>query len=209
MIIAGGALFMVAGRWGHGATDAIREGTFNAVSILTTTGFVNADFAGWSSALQIAIVGFMFIGGMAGSTAGGVKTYRLAVLTSAGRTDLRRLIHPLGVFRPRIGSKPLDDAVVNSVQTFFLFYMLAFMTGTLLLAMVESGLGVGDDLVTSVSAVASAMGNIGPGLAAVGPSETYAHLPDTGKWLLSSLMIIGRLEIFPVILLFTRELWRR
>jgi trk system potassium uptake protein TrkH len=87
--------------------------------------------------------------------------------------------------------------------------MLAFMTGTLLMAMIESALGVGQDLVTSVSAVASALGNIGPGLAAVGPTETYGAVPDAGKWLLSSLMIIGRLEIFPVILLFTRELWRR
>jgi trk system potassium uptake protein TrkH len=209
IIVSGGALFLVAGRWGHGVTDAIREGVFNAVSIITTTGFVNADFAVWSSAVQIAIVGFMFVGGMSGSTAGGVKTYRLAVLTNSGRTDLRRLIHPLGVFRTRMGTKPVDDAVVHSVQTFFLFYMLAFMTGTLLLAMIESGLGVGDDLITSVSAVASALGNIGPGLSGVGPTETYGHLHDAGKWLLSSLMIIGRLEIFPVILLFTRELWRR
>lgn len=209
LIVVGGALFLVIGRWGHGVTDAIREGVFNAVSIITTTGYTNADFGAWSSALQIAIVGFMFLGGMAGSTAGGVKTYRLAVLTNSGRTDLRRLIHPLGVFRTRMGSKAVDDAVVHSVQTFFLFYMLMFMTGTLLMAMIESGLGVGQDLVTSVSAVASALGNIGPGLAQVGPTETYAAVPAAGKWLLSGLMIIGRLEIFPVILLFTRELWRR
>ena len=209
LIVAGGALFLVLGRWGHGITDAVREGVFNAVSIITTTGYANADFGAWSSALQIAIVGFMFLGGMAGSTAGGVKTYRLGVLTNAGRTDLRRLIHPLGVFRTRLGTKPVDDAVVHSVQTFFLFYMLVFMTGTLLMAMIESSLGVGQDLVTSVSSVASALGNIGPGLAAVGPTETYAAVPWLGKWLLSALMIIGRLEIFPVILLFTRELWRR
>lgn len=209
MIVLAGATFLALGRWGHGIGDGIREGTFTAVSILTTTGFANADFGAWSSALQIAIVGFMFVGGMAGSTAGGVKTFRLVVLTNAGRTDLRRLIHPLGVFRTRIGPKPVDDAVVHSVQTFFLFYMLLFMTGTLLMAMVESGLGVGQDLVTSVSAVASALGNIGPGLAAVGPAETYAAVPDVGKWLLAGLMIIGRLEIFPIILLATRELWRR
>lgn len=209
IIVLAGAAFLALGRWSHGVVDGIREGTFTAVSIITTTGFANADFGSWSSALQIAIVGFMFVGGMAGSTAGGVKTYRLVVLTNAGRTDLRRLIHPLGVFRTRIGSKSVDDAVVHSVQTFFLFYMLVFMTGTLLMAMIESGLGVGQDLVTSVSAVASALGNIGPGLGAVGPAETYAAVPDAGKWLLSGLMITGRLEIFPIVLLATRELWRR
>lgn len=208
-IVAAGALFMVVGRWGHGVADAFREGAFNAVSIITTTGFANADFGGWSSALQIAFVGFMFVGGMAGSTAGGVKTYRLAVLSSAGRTDLRRLIHPLGVFRPRLGVAAVDDDVVHSVQTFFLFYMFAFMAGTLAMGMIESGLGIGQDLVTSASSVASALGNIGPGLGSVGPAATYALVPDVGKWLLASLMIIGRLEIFPVILLFTRELWRR
>jgi len=209
MIVAAGALFLVLGRWGHGVVDAIREGVFNAVSIITTTGYANADFGAWSSALQLAIVGFMFLGGMAGSTAGGVKTYRLAILTNAGRTDLRRLIHPLGVFRTRLGTKPVDDAIVHSVQTFFLFYMLVFMAGTLLMGLIESSLGVGQDLVTSVSSVASALGNIGPGLGAVGPTETFAAVPWPGKWLLSGLMIVGRLEIFPVILLFTRELWRR
>jgi len=208
-IAAAGAAFLVIGRWGTGVVDAIREGVFNAVSIITTTGYANADFGSWNSALQIAIVGFMFVGGMAGSTAGGVKTYRLAVLTNAGRADLRRLVHPLGIFRARIGRDPVDDHVVHSVQTFFLFYMLAFITGTLAMGVIESGLGAGQDLITSVSAVASALGNIGPGLGAVGPTETYASVPAEGKWVLSSLMIIGRLEIFPIILLFTRDLWRR
>jgi trk system potassium uptake protein TrkH len=208
-IAAAGAAFLVVGRWATGVADALREGVFNAVSIITTTGYVNADFGAWNSALQIAIVGFMFVGGMAGSTAGGVKTYRLAVLTNAGRADLRRLVHPLGIFRARIGQDVVDDDVVHSVQTFFLFYMLAFMTGTLVMGIIESGLGVGQDLVTSASAVASALGNIGPGLGAVGPTETYASVPPAGKWVLSSLMIIGRLEIFPIILLFTRDLWRR
>jgi trk system potassium uptake protein TrkH len=208
-IAAAGAAFLVIGRWGSGIGDAIREGVFNAVSIITTTGYANADFGAWNSALQIAIVGFMFVGGMAGSTAGGVKTYRLVVLTNAGKADLRRLVHPLGIFRARIGQDPVDDDIVHSVQTFFLFYMLAFMTGTLVMGVIESRLGVGQDLVTSVSAVASALGNIGPGLGGVGPTETYAAVPTEGKWLLSSLMIIGRLEIFPIILLFTRDLWRR
>jgi trk system potassium uptake protein TrkH len=151
----------------------------------------------------------MFTGGMAGSASGSINTYRLSVLANSSRTGLRRLIHPLGVFRSRMGGTPVDDAVVHSVQAFFLFYMLAFVVGTLLLGVIQSGLGAGETFLTAVSGAASALGNIGPGLGAVGPSETYAAVPIAGKWVLSSLMIVGRLGIFPIVLLFTRELWRR
>lgn len=209
IILAGGAAFMAIGLLSAGVGEALRTGVFTAVSLITTTGFANSDFGAWSSALQIAAVGFMFLGGMAGSTAGGVKTYRLGVLTNAGRADLRRIIHPLGVFKARLGRRAIDDDIVHSVQTFFLFYMLVFMSGTLLMGIIESRLAIGQDLVTSASAVASALGNIGPGLGDVGPASNYMAIPADGKWLLSTLMIIGRLEIFPIILLFTRELWRR
>jgi trk system potassium uptake protein TrkH len=151
----------------------------------------------------------MFTGGMAGSASGSINTYRLAVLANASRTGLRRLIHPLGVFRSRMGGTPVDDAVVHSVQAFFLLYMLAFVVGTLLLGVIQSGLGAGETFLTAVSGAASALGNIGPGLGAVGPTETYAAVPTAGKWVLSSLMIVGRLGIFPVVLLLTPELWRR
>ncbi|MDX1689559.1 MAG: TrkH family potassium uptake protein [Acidimicrobiia bacterium] len=208
-ILVAASVLLVVGNWADGAATVVRDGVFTAVSLVTTTGYATADFGGWDAALQIAIVGLFFVGGMAGSTAGGVKTYRLAVLTSAGRRDLRRLIHPRGVFVVRMGREPVPDPVVDSVQSFFLFYMLVFMTGTVALGLIESGLGVGKDLVTSVSAVASALGNIGPGLAEVGPASNYASIHAGGKWLLSGLMIVGRLELFPVLLLFTRELWRR
>lgn len=209
IILGAGAAFMTVGLLSAGIGEALRTGVFTAVSLITTTGFANADFGAWASALQIGAVGFMFLGGMAGSTAGGVKTYRLGVLTNAGRADLRRIIHPLGVFKARLGRQPVDDHIVHSVQTFFLFYMLVFMTGTVLMGIIESRLAIGQDLVTSVSAVASALGNIGPGLGDVGPASNYLLIPAEGKWLLSGLMIIGRLEIFPIILLLTRELWRR
>jgi trk system potassium uptake protein len=208
-ILGAGALFIVIGRIGSGVGDAIREGVFNAVSIITTTGFANADFGSWASGLQIAIVGFMFLGGMAGSTAGSVKTVRLGVLTSAARADLRHLVHPRGLFQARLGRSPVEAELVHSVQSFFLFYMFIFMTGVLLMGVIESGLGVGQDMITSVSAVASAMGNIGPGIGEVGPASNYVGVPAAGKWLLAWLMIIGRLEIFPILLLFTRDLWRR
>jgi trk system potassium uptake protein len=115
-ILGCGAAFVVIGRLGSGVLDAIREGVFNAVSIITTTGYANADFGSWAAGLQLAIVGFMFIGGMAGSTAGSLKTFRLGVLTSAARADLRHLVHPKGLFQARLGRSPVETELVHSVQ---------------------------------------------------------------------------------------------
>ncbi|MEE8128964.1 MAG: TrkH family potassium uptake protein, partial [Vicinamibacterales bacterium] len=208
-ILVAASVVMVIGTWGGDVVGTIRNAAFTAVSITTTTGYATVDFGQWASALQIIIVGLMFIGGMAGSTAGSVKTYRIAVLYRASRADLRRIIHPHGVFVTRFGKHEVSDKVVESVQSFFLLYMFLFMTGTVLLGIIESGLGTGLDLVSSASAVASSLGNIGPGLGEVGPTQTYADIHDLSKWLLSGLMIVGRLEVFPVVLLLTRELWRR
>jgi trk system potassium uptake protein len=188
---------------------AVREAVFTAVSITTTTGYTTADFGVWRPALQIFVVGLMFIGGMAGSTSGSVKIYRIGILSKSAAADLRRLVHPRGVFITRFGRDRVRDEVVQSVQSFFLFYMFLFMTGTFLLSFLDANASERLDLITTASAVASALGNIGPGLGEVGPTGSYVGLPGAGKWLLSTLMIIGRLEIFPVLLLFTRDLWRR
>jgi len=208
-ILAGATVFFMVGTWGGEIARTVRDSTFTAVSLVTTTGYATADFGGWVLALQIAALGLMFVGGMAGSTAGAVKTFRFGVLTAAARNDLRRIVHPRGVFMARLGKDPVPDEIVQSIQSFFLFYMLLFMTGTLLFGVIVSSAGAGFDLRTSASAVASALGNIGPGLGEVGPSSNYLAVPAAGKWLLSFLMIVGRLEIFPVLLLFTRELWRK
>lgn len=189
--------------------DAIRDAVFTAATLITTTGFATADFGAWREALQIFVVGLMFIGGMAGSTAGAVKTFRVGVLSRAAAADLRRLVHPNGVFITRFGRERVRDEIVESVQSFFLFYMILFMTATFLIAFIDANLSEELDLVTSASAVAASLGNIGPGLGDVGPTANYATIPDAGKWLLSWLMIVGRLEIFPVLVLFTRDLWRR
>ncbi|MGH8911379.1 MAG: potassium transporter TrkG, partial [Acidimicrobiia bacterium] len=190
-------------------STAIRDASFNVISIVTTTGFATTDFGAWRPALQIVIVGLMFVGGMAGSTAGSVKTFRIGVLSKAAYADLRRLVYPRGVFAVRFGSEPVRDPVVQAIQSFFLFYMFLFMTGTFLLTFIDANLSERMDLVTAASAVATTLGNIGPGLGAVGPTGNFAGIPELGKWLLSCLMIVGRLEIFPVLLLFTRDLWRR
>ena len=189
--------------------DVIRDSLFTITSLVTTTGYATADFGMWPASLQIMVFGLMFVGGMAGSTGGAMKPYRLGVLYQASKVDLRKIIHPKGMFVVRLGRDVVPDQIVKSVQSFFLFYMFIFMTGTLALGVIADISGSGFDLVSSASAVASSFGNVGPGLAAVGPTSNYVLVPELGKWLLSLLMIVGRLEIFPVVLLFTRELWRR
>lgn len=204
IVIVAGGLFR-----DNAPLTAIRDATFNVVSIVTTTGYASADFGAWRPALQILIVGLMFLGGMAGSTAGSVKTFRVGILSKAAFADLRRLVYPRGMFAVRFGRERVPDPVVEAIQSFFLFYMFLFMTATFLLTFIDANLSERLDLVTAASAVASSLGNIGPGLGDVGPTANFASLPAPGKVMLSGLMIVGRLEIFPVLLLFTRDLWRR
>lgn len=208
-VIAAGAIVMIVGTWGGSVHDTIRDAIFTSASMITTTGYGTADFGLWKPALQIMIVGLMFVGGMAGSTAGSVKIYRHEVLYEASRVDIRRLIHPRGIFVARIGRSPLKDDLVEAVQTFFLLYMFAFMTGSFALAVISSIWGPNMDIVSTVSAVASSLGNVGPGLGSVGPTGNYLEVPMLGKWLLAGLMIVGRLEILPILILFNRESWRR
>ena len=209
LVLAVATLIIAIGIWGQeSAADTIRDALFTALALVTTTGFATADFGAWIPALQLFVVGLMFIGGMAGSTAGGIKIYRMGVLVRAASADLRRLVYPRGIFVVRFGANRVHEPVIESVQSFFLFFMFLFMTGPFLLGGLGAVFGPELGLVEAASATASALGNIGPALGEMGPSGNYAALTQPGKWLLSLLMIAGRLELFPVLLLFTRSLWR-
>jgi trk system potassium uptake protein TrkH len=210
-LIIAGAIVIIAGGLISDLEpmEAVQDAAFNAISLVTTTGFASTDWGIWRPALQIMVVGLMFLGGMAGSTAGGMKTFRLGVLSKAAYADLRRLVHPRGIFVTRFGGKRVTEPIIEAVQSYFLFYMMLFMASTFALAFIDANASEGLDLVTAATAVAASIGNIGPGLGEVGPAGNYAGLPALAKWLLSSLMIVGRLEIFPVLVLFTRDLWRR
>ncbi|MDH3500068.1 MAG: TrkH family potassium uptake protein [Acidimicrobiia bacterium] len=208
-IIVAASAVAIIGTWGDQIERTVRDGLFTVVSLVTTTGYATADFGVWPLALQVMVFGLMFVGGMAGSTGGSVKPYRLGVLYNASKADLQQVIHPRGIFVVRFGTSSVPDQIVKSVQSFFLLYMFLFMTGTFIFAMIVDVAGMDIAFVDSASAVASSLGNVGPGLGAVGPSSNYAAVPGLGKWLLSLLMIVGRLEIFPIVLLFQRELWRR
>jgi len=203
-------VIVIGGLWASdGPADAVRTGTFNTLSVATGTGFSNTDFGLWRPALQIMLIGLMFVGGMVGSTSGAIKTFRISVLVKAAFADVRRVVRPRAIFVTKVGGDTIPMGVVEAVQSFFLFYMFIFMTGTFLLAFIDANFTEGIDLVTAASAVASSMGNVGAGLGQVGPSGGFGGIPGLGKWLLSGLMIIGRLEIFPVLVLFTKDLWRR
>ena len=131
---------MIVGLWSAGslAGDAIRNGLFAAVALVTTTGFVTEDWAQWVEWLQILVVGLMFFGAMAGSTSGGVKTFRFGILLRSSGADLKRLLYPNAVLTPRYGRRSITPEIVDSVQSFFLFYMMAFVGGTFLLALAEA-----------------------------------------------------------------------
>jgi len=164
--------------------DTIRDAVFSALTLMTGTGFATSDFGQWTAGLQILAVSLMFVGGMAGSTAGAVKTYRMGVLYRSSATGLKRLAYPNAVIVPRFGGRPIPDAIVRNIQSFFLFYMMAFVTGTVALALIDAAAGNQAGLVSTTTAVVSALGNVGPGLAEVGPGETYLAISDGGKWLL-------------------------
>jgi trk system potassium uptake protein TrkH len=209
LVLGVASAIAIVGTWGGPVARAIREAVFSVVSLATSTGYTVTDWVQWSAGMHVLVALLMFVGGMVGSTAGGIKSFRLGVLASSTRNDLRRVVHPHGVFITRLGKDPVPDRVVQGVQAFLALYLLLFAVGTLVMAFIAYHAGDAYDLTTVASSVASALGNIGPALGDVGPVESFAGIPTVGKWLLSFLMIVGRLEIFPVVLLLTRELWRK
>ncbi len=183
--------------------DALRFGTFQVVSIMTTTGYVTADFDLWPSSIRFLLLLLMFVGGCAGSTGGGMKNLRILVLARHVRAGLYSILHPNAVVHVRVGGKVVGKDVIASVTSFFVLYMGLFMLGTLAMAAMDL------DIITAMSSVAATLGNIGPGLGGVGPMRNYAEIPQLGKWVLSLLMLMGRLELYTVMLLFFPETWRR
>ena len=185
------------------ALDALRLGLFQVLSILTTTGYSSDNFELWPSFPIYVLLILMFVGGSAGSTSGGVKTIRIVLLLKQGYRELVRLVHP-NVVRPvRVGRQVVKPEITDAVWGFFFLYMFLFAMASTAMAL------MGLDIVTSFTAAASAIGNIGPGFGDVGPLDNFAGIPTPGKWVLMACMILGRLEIFTVIILFVPAYWRR
>jgi len=183
--------------------DNLRYSAFQTVSIMTTTGFATADYEGWSVAAQYLLVLLMFIGGCAGSTGGGMKVARILLLFKHAHVQLFRLIHPRAVRLVKLGNIPVDREVMQAILGFFALFMGIFVVASLLMA--ASGM----DLVSSGAAVIATLSNIGPGLGSVGPADNYAHIAPFGKTVLMFCMLLGRLELFTVLVLFFPTIWRK
>ena len=180
----------------------IRESLFGTIAILTGTGYVLGDYELWPIFLQMILLTLMFIGGMGGSTTGGMKVIRVLLLVKYAALETRRMLHSRALLPVKIGKQLIKEDVVRNTLGFFLFFMSAFIIATILLST------MGLDIETSIGAAASAMGNIGPALGDFGPTDNYALLSDPGKWVLTFCMLLGRLEIFTVIVLFSKTFWK-
>ena len=206
IVVAAAALLIAWWLWRNGVLppmEALRYGTFNVISVMTGTGYATAEFDRWGGFSMALLFVLMFVGGCAGSTTCGIKIFRFQVLYATARTQLKRLVQPNGVFIPYYNHRPIPDPVSLSVMGFFFLFTASF-------ALLAAGLGfLGLDFITSVSGAASAIANVGPGLGIIiGPAGTYGSLPEEAKWLLCAGMLLGRLELFTVLVLLSRSFWR-
>lgn len=187
----------------YGVEKSFRNAIFQVASILTTTGFATDDYLLWPPVLSALLFLLFFIGGSTGSTGGGIKVMRIILLLKNSYYELRRLVHPNAIIPVRFNKKSVNTQIITNVLAFFFFYVAVFFISCLILMLFV------DDFDTALGAVASSLGNIGPGLGAVGPAETYAFIPAGGKWFLSFLMLLGRLELFTILVIFSPAFWKR
>ena len=193
----------LSARGGFGLLTALRYASFNVVSVMTGTGYASADYNLWGTFPAGVFFFLMFVGGCYGSTACGIKIFRFQILFAATVAHIRRLTYPHGVFTPRFQGRALSDEVIASVLSYLMIFGATFVVITL-------GLGLaGLDLVTAMSGAGTAMANVGPGLGPIiGPAGNFETIPDLAKWFLIAGMLIGRLEVFTVIVLFSPAFWR-
>lgn len=181
---------------------------FTTISLVTTTGFATVDYTQWFGFISLLFFWMLFCGGMAGSTAGGIKAVRHLILVKNGVLEFRRMLHPRAILPVRFNKHLVSETMVYNILAFFIIYVMIFIFGSLVLA--AAGTIEGSmDLLTAMSATATSLGNVGPGISTVGPANNFYHISAFGKWFLSWLMIVGRLEIFTVIMIFTPYFWKK
>lgn len=182
---------------------SVRHSVFQVVSIGTTTGYGTADYEQWSAISQFILFCLMFIGGCAGSTGGGMKVMRIMILLKYAIAEIKKSFHPDAVIPVKFNDNIVSLEVITKILGFFLLFIILFVVSTIIMAM------MGLDFMTAIGAVAASIGNIGPGLGAVGPTDNYAAIPAAGKMLLTLLMLVGRLEVFTVVVLFHPSFWKK
>lgn len=182
---------------------AFREGLFTTIATMTSTGFGIADYMTWPPFLWVVVFFLMFTGASSGSTSGGMKWVRLMIFVKSGFAEFKRRIHPNAIVPVKLNGKPITQQTTNNVMAFLQFYLMILIVTVLIFC------GTGVDFDESIGAAVSALGNIGPSIGQYGPAGTYALFPTTAKWVMTLVMLIGRLEIFTVLLLFTKALWKK
>ncbi|NAS14067.1 TrkH family potassium uptake protein [Poritiphilus flavus] len=183
--------------------SAFRHALFQVVAVVSTTGFVTADFTGWTPFLTVFFFGLMFLGGSAGSTAGGIKVMRHMLIIKNGLLEFKRTLHPNAIIPVRFNNKTVTEHIVYNIIGFFVLYMLLFIIGALVLSF------MGLDYISAVGGAASSLGNVGPALGSLNPLSNFNGLPMLGKWWCAFLMLAGRLELFTVLILLTPYFWKR
>jgi len=182
----------------------VRRSTFQIVSIITTTGYTTADFNLWPAFLKVSLIILMFIGGCAGSTGGGMKVIRVYIALKTAFKSIIQVILPNAIMPLKIDSKPVSDTYVVRAAAYFIIYMFLFVFGTVVMTVTEN-----TDIITAFAASVACLSNIGPGLGQVGAVENYAWISPAGKWVLSFLMLAGRLELYSILILFVPDTWRK
>jgi trk system potassium uptake protein TrkH len=186
-----------------GIAEAVRHAFFQVASIITTTGYSTVDFNLWPGFSKAVLVVLMFVGGCAGSTAGGIKISRFIIAIKTVFRDIRKMLHPRSVSSVKFEGKTTDEKTINSVSIYFAFYIIIFLALFLIISIEPF------DFETNFTAVSACFNNIGPGLSAVGPMESFAGYSDAATLLLTFAMLLGRLEIFPILLIFTPSMWKK
>ena len=183
--------------------SSLRHSVFQVLAIVTTTGFVTADYTSWNSFLTVFFFGLMFLGGSAGSTSGGIKVVRHLLMIKSGVLEFKRALHPNAIIQPRFNGKVISQEIIGNILGFFILYMLSFILGSLVFGF------MGLDFESAIGVAASSLGNVGPAIGDFGPASNFSQLPQVGKLWSSFLMLMGRLELFTVLILLTPYFWKK
>ena len=183
--------------------SSLRHSVFQVLAIVTTTGFVTADYTSWNSFLTVFFFGLMFLGGSAGSTSGGIKVVRHLLMIKSGVLEFKRALHPNAIIQPRFNGKVISQEIIGNILGFFILYMLSFIIGSLVFGF------MGLDFESAIGVAASSLGNVGPAIGDFGPASNFSQLPPAGKLWSSFLMLMGRLELFTVLILLTPYFWKK
>lgn len=200
-MVLGSATLLITGRYSAG--KSLLEGSFQALSVITTTGFYHSDYNSWGNLMFLLIFIMMFTGGMSGSASSGLKIIRLLLITRNTRHEMRRVIHPNAYIPVRLDESTVSQGIINNLLVYITIFFITICAGAFGISL------MGYDIITSFSTSAAMLSNIGPGIGSLGPFTDYSGLPEAGKWFFSFLMLVGRLELFSILIFFTGGFYRR